>query len=184
MYGQRGSGPGLTVTLAAGEDKGGVDFALTPAGVITGTIYDEDFEPVEDVEIAALRLRFVRGGKRTVQFVRTVRTNDLGQYRLDGLEPGFYIVQAARRGPGISWSTSTASFAYIPAFYQNASTQDEARQVEVVAGGETTGIDISVSHRPYLHHQWRGRRHHGWIRAEAIFSRFCPWGRDRDDGKS
>lgn len=148
LYGQRGSGPGLTVPLAAGEDKTGVDFTLTPAGVITGTIYDEDFEPVEDVEVAALRLRFVRGGKRTAQFVRTVRTNDLGQYRLAGLEPGFYIVQTAGRGPGIFLGTSTASFDYVPAFYQNATTQDEARQVQVVAGGETTGIDISARTGP------------------------------------
>jgi hypothetical protein len=148
LYGQRGSGPGLTVPVAAGEHKAGVDFVLMPAGVITGTIYDEDYEPVEEIEVAALRLRFVRGGKRTAQMVRTTRTNDLGQYRLAGLEPGFYLVQAAGRGSGVPWSTRTDSLAYVPAFYLNAATQEEARQVQVVSGGESTGVDISVRTSP------------------------------------
>ncbi|MCL6481840.1 MAG: carboxypeptidase-like regulatory domain-containing protein [Firmicutes bacterium] len=148
LYGQRGSGPGLTVPVAAGEHKAGVDFVLMPAGVITGTIYDEDYEPVEEIEVAALRLRFVRGGKRTAQMVRTTRTNDLGQYRLAGLEPGFYLVLAAGSGSGVPWSTRTDSLAYVPAFYLNAATQEEARQVRVVSGGETTGVDISVRTSP------------------------------------
>jgi protocatechuate 3,4-dioxygenase beta subunit len=148
VYGQRGSGPGLAVSVGAGEHKSGVNFALTPAGVITGTIFDEDYEPVEDVEVAALRLRFQRGGKRTAQFIRTTRTNDLGQYRLAGLEPGFYIVQAAGRGQGVFVGARTDAIAYVPAFYGNAAAQEQALPVQVVAGRETLGVDISVRAAP------------------------------------
>lgn len=148
VYGQRGSGPGIAVRVGAGEHKSGVNFALTPAGVITGTIFDEDYEPVEDVEVAALRLRFQRGGKRTTQFVRTTRTNDLGQYRLAGLEPGFYLVQAAGREQGVFVGTQTDAVAYVPAFYGNAVTLEQALPVQVVAGRETPGVDISVRAAP------------------------------------
>src|SRR5208283_153379 len=71
-------------------------FQLIPAAVITGHVYYEDGEPVLDAVVSAMRFTYLNGQRRMVG-AGTKQTNDLGEYRLYGLAPGKYIVQAAAR---------------------------------------------------------------------------------------
>jgi hypothetical protein len=92
LYGQRGSGPGLPVTVDAGKSLEKIDFRLDRAGVLSGNVIDEDNEPVEGVEVRAMRVRYLPGGRERLVTSRTARTDDLGDYRIPGLTPGMYYV--------------------------------------------------------------------------------------------
>jgi hypothetical protein len=73
------------VTIASGQSIRDLVIAMTPTGVITGRVVDEYGDPVPDV--------YVRASLKESVFETT--TNDLGEYRLFGLPPGAYIVNAA-----------------------------------------------------------------------------------------
>jgi hypothetical protein len=148
LYGQRGSGPGLAVTVGPGQRLSGLDFRLERAGLISGTVYEEDHEPVEGLEVAAMRVHFRPGGKQQAGIVRTTRTDDVGNYRLPGLAPGFYLVQAAGRGQGVGINLMASAFGYAPLFYPNGKSREEAAAIKVTAGGETAGINLYVGTTP------------------------------------
>lgn len=57
-YGARSaSSAGAPLTLAAGQRLRDLEFKLTPQGVITGRVVDEEGEPLAGVEVAAMRQR-------------------------------------------------------------------------------------------------------------------------------
>ena len=148
-YGARGGGPGVVLVVEAGQRLEKIEFRLLPAGVITGNVRDEDNEPVEGVEVRALRARFSAGGRLETAAARTARTDDLGNYRLPGLAPGAYYVQAAGVGQVVSVAPQNA-VAYTPAFYPRASTQEEAQRVQVTSGVESRGVDLAITSGPSL----------------------------------
>src|SRR6516165_10026110 len=87
-YGQRAThGSGTILTLTAGQHLKDISFRLTPAGVIAGHVYDEDGEPIAEAEVQALRFEYEKG-QRKLRTSGETQTNDLGDYRLYGLEPG------------------------------------------------------------------------------------------------
>jgi hypothetical protein len=99
-YGDReGNGCGAAVTLAQGQRLENVRVGMIAASAIAGRLLDQDGEPVVSVGVQALRYTYVNG-KRTLQAVQTVTTNDLGEYRLFGLVPGRYYVGAAMENTG------------------------------------------------------------------------------------
>lgn len=99
-YGDReGNGCGAAVTLAQGQRLGDVRVGMMAASAIAGRLLDQDGEPVVSVGVQALRYSY-QNGKRTLQAVQTVSTNDLGEYRLFGLTPGRYYVGAAMENTG------------------------------------------------------------------------------------
>lgn len=146
-HGQRGGGPGVPIQVNAGQTVGGIEFRLERAGVVSGTVLDEDNDPAEGVEVRAHRVRFSPGGRQTISTHRTARTDDLGNYRLSGLAPGFYYVQAGgRESVGIGGPVS--GFSYVPTYYPGVTSREEARRVQVTSGGETRGTDILVRTTP------------------------------------
>ena len=151
MHGARGGGPGVPISVEVGQRIEKIDFRLEPAGVITGNIRDEDNEPVEGIEVRALRVRFSPGGKQETSIVRSSRTDDLGNYRLPGLAPGWYYVQAG----GLAERTMVAmdleaSVTYAPSLYPRAATPEEAQRVQVTSGVESRGLDLAVTSGPSL----------------------------------
>src|SRR5262245_47550814 len=93
-YGLRGPGAsGLTVTLAAGQRMADVKLAMRATGTIAGRITDLQGEGVGNVHVKALRYSYQEGGVSLTD-VKSVFTNDLGEYRLGWLPPGLYNVSA------------------------------------------------------------------------------------------
>jgi hypothetical protein len=68
---------------------------LRPQGLVTGRAVDGSGEVLQSAVIEAMAQK-ARGGMFEV--VTSVRTNDLGEYRLSGLDPGVYQVRATYRG--------------------------------------------------------------------------------------
>jgi len=142
VYGARGGGPGIPLVLEPGQQVNRIEFRLQRAGVISGTVTDEDQEPVEGVTVRAERIRFSPGGHQQTVSARTTRTDDLGSFRLYGLAPGSYYVKAGGR-EGVSIG-GVAAVGYTAAYYPGVAIPEEASRVQVTAGAETRRVDVSV----------------------------------------
>lgn len=95
QYGQtRPTEQGLSVTVRAGDTTQNIDVALPRGAVLAGSIADELGEPYPGVRVDALALRYLHG-KRQPAPVGVATTDDLGQFRIAGLEPGRYYVVAS-----------------------------------------------------------------------------------------
>jgi hypothetical protein len=95
----KGTGAQRTVlSLQPGEHHDKLLFHMTAGGVITGKITDLEGEPIRWATMKALKMTR-GGGKRSFKPVRTVQTNDIGEYRLYDLPPGNYFVTAE---PGVN----------------------------------------------------------------------------------
>ena len=93
-YGLRGPGAsGITITLAAGQRMADVRLAMRATGTIAGRITDLLGEAVGNVHVKALRYSY-QDGRVSLIDVKSVFTNDLGEYRLGWLPPGMYNVSA------------------------------------------------------------------------------------------
>ena len=93
----RGNDPGKPITVAGGAQVRGVDIALPPSLAIEGRVLDEAGEPLSRMPVFAARLM---PGSDTALRIPTssMVTDDLGRYRIFGLEPGTYLVGADGRG--------------------------------------------------------------------------------------
>jgi hypothetical protein len=115
-------------------------FRLHRTAVITGRVLDEDGEPVLGISVTALVHTLARG-KIKSQFRASETTNDLGEYRIYGLEPGRYLVLASP--PRVSlWDEPDEQAAYLPTYYPGTTESARASTVEVKSGDEITGIDL------------------------------------------
>src|SRR5882672_1473280 len=85
--------PPLVITLTGGQRAEDIPLNMTLAGSISGRVIDAEGRPVGNVEVQAMKGSYPEG-RRTLSPVQSVRTNDLGEYRLFWLEPGRYYVSA------------------------------------------------------------------------------------------
>jgi hypothetical protein len=93
-YGQRGpNGSGVAITLTAHQHSTDVLIGMTSTGAIGGRIINRYGEPVGNANVQALRYTY-QDGRRVLNSVKTVLTNDRGEYRLFWMTPGQYIVSA------------------------------------------------------------------------------------------
>src|SRR5581483_3028902 len=147
QYGQRRPlEPGKSIQVSDGQTLDNVDFSMPRMGIITGRITDENNEPIEGVNVYALRSMYFNGRR---QFVPTganqVRTDDDGSYRLRALAPGTYLVQASTRE---TWTANHGGVAevmgYAPSYYPGTTSMPQARRVTVRLGRETSNIDFAI----------------------------------------
>ena len=83
-----------SISLKPGEKLENLRIRLDPAGVLSGEISDEDHDAVPGLEVYALLVKFVRGGRRQINAMGRAITDDLGNFRIANLPPGPYCVSA------------------------------------------------------------------------------------------
>lgn len=96
LHGQRRIGaPGRPWRLAAGEHR---DFRLQlpRLGAISGTVLDDDGEPLSRASVRAWRYTMSSGHRRAIEAGGATPDRD-GRYRIGGLTPGDYAVCASSR---------------------------------------------------------------------------------------
>ncbi len=154
-YGARGLNQrSVTLHLNRGQTLRSLDFRLTPHGVVSGRVVDEDGDPAVNARIQLLRLRYSQGRKQLEPLFRgsnaSTSTNDLGEYRIFGLVPGRYVLAAnyltrASALQSIDRSaTPRNNEDYLPTYYPGTADADAAIFFEVVAGAEVRGIDVKL----------------------------------------
>jgi carboxypeptidase family protein len=97
-YGQRRPlQAGTPLQLADGQQLKGIQFQLPRGSVIGGRVLDEDGEAMPGVMVRVMRYQYLQGERRLTP-AGGGQTDDKGQYRVWGLMPGDYYVNAVARG--------------------------------------------------------------------------------------
>ena len=99
-YGQRRPlQAGTPLQLADGQQLKGIEFQLPRGSVISGHVLDEDGDAMPGVMVRIMRYQYLQGERRLTP-AGAGQTDDKGQYRVWGLMPGEYYVNAIARGGG------------------------------------------------------------------------------------
>lgn len=88
--------PGTRIDVRQGQKVEGLSLRIPRGGVISGVVTDEFGDPAPGVPMRAMK-GIYENGRRGVYPSGTATTDDLGQYRIAGLEPGEYYVSAVPR---------------------------------------------------------------------------------------
>src|SRR3954469_7159624 len=99
QYGQtRPFESGKPIDLTDGQTLDKADISMPRGSAISGRLVDEFGDPVVDAIVNAMRSAWSGGRRRLQPTGRNATTNDLGQFRIYGLSPGDYYVNATLRG--------------------------------------------------------------------------------------
>jgi hypothetical protein len=144
---RRPDGPGTPLDLGRAQKMTGVDFRLTPHGVITGKITDEDGDPLENVQIQIMHYVYNQGRKQLQQF-GGAGTNDLGEYRISGVIPGKYYLCAMYRGRGIMMDTGMPTGSqedFVTTFFPGVTDFTAASPIEMGPGDQMQGVNLRLN---------------------------------------
>jgi carboxypeptidase family protein len=110
---------------------------MIKGGVITGKVTNSKGDPIVGIPVHAVALN---NPALTPTDLLGGESDDRGIYRIYGLKPGQYVVNAGGAGQ-FGFTTSNGFDLDVPTYYPSA-TRDTAIPVVVRIGDETTGIDI------------------------------------------
>jgi len=147
QYGQtRPTEPGKPIQISDNQTVERVDFSLPHGGIITGRILDEYGEPLSDVTVAPQRFQYVQGQRRLVAAGRTVNTDDLGEFRIFGVPPGQYYLQATWRSENFMGppSANEQRTSYAPLFFPGTLEVSQAQRLTVGVGSEISDVVMTM----------------------------------------
>jgi len=135
---------GKALDVLAGQTVERVDFTLSRGGVITGRVVDEFGEPLSYVQIGAMRA-VTTNGRRDLQQAGFAATDDVGEFRMYGLAPGQYYVQARWRRMGPGDPTSPDRAGYPVTFFPGTTNAAEAQRFTVAASQTISDLVMALS---------------------------------------
>ncbi len=162
-YGQRRPlQPGMPLEVGDGQQLRNVDFSLPKGGVIAGRLVDEVGEPVVGASVRVMRYRYVQGDKQLVP-AGAAETDDRGEYRVWGLDPGDYYVNAVTRpllpgfggpggrggrggrggGPGAD-AAGQNDESYAPTYYPGVASPNDALALTLGVSEEKDGVNFGL----------------------------------------
>jgi hypothetical protein len=136
-----------------GSDRvSNLTFRLRPWALLAGHVRFEDAEPAVNVRVDAYR-EYRNKGRSGYAVVASTRTDDRGEYRMYGLQPGAYFVAAvyerAAPQPGLIDQVRTDGegrevpvMAYTTTFHPNTVKLSEGVPIRLDYGREISGIDL------------------------------------------
>jgi len=113
---------------------------MIPGGVISGRVSDSNGRPVAAGQVAAMRIAY-QDGQRILTAAKTAPTNDRGDYRLFGLEPGEYYVRSEYRRAATVPSNGQDIFR---AYFPGVEDPNSAAPTTVRSGTESSGTNIAI----------------------------------------
>jgi hypothetical protein len=124
------------VTVSAGVTAT-VDIQIKPAGVISGTVLDEEGDPIPGFD-AFLYCMDAAGQRANPVYAGEVTTNDRGDFRFASLQPGECYVAVAAASPIGNRPLRNAQY------YPAAKSWRDAEPLQVKSGEEISGIKIHI----------------------------------------
>jgi len=142
-------------SVQSGQTISSFVFTLTPSGVLSGKVKFDDAEPAVNVAVQLYRSYYDRG-RHGYAAAASARTDDRGEYRLHGLEPGSYYVAALYQAPPKpsgaeeqerkdAQGNPLPELSYAVTFFPEAQKMSEAVPVKIAPGQEVAGIDIFLT---------------------------------------
>ena len=169
-YGQRRPlQAGTPLQLADGQQLKGIQFQLPRGSVVSGHVLDEDGDAMPGVMVRVMRYQYLQGERRLTP-AGTAQTDDKGQYRVWGLMPGDYYINAVARaggpggpggpggfggpggrgggrfggGGGAGGAPDQEQVNYAPTYYPGVPSVNEAKPVSVGLSQEMLDISFSM----------------------------------------
>ena len=140
--------------IGSGDRISGVEFRLQPWAVLSGRIRFDDDEPAGNVRVELYR-EYRSRGRHSFGVAASALTNDRGEYRLFGLQPGAYFIAATYARPLAPGYTEQPLLdangrelpitGYSTTFYPDTAKLGEALPVHLDYGQELNGIDLSLA---------------------------------------
>jgi hypothetical protein len=124
---------GQAITFAGGQPAAGIVIRMLPQGVVTGRVLDRDGDPIARATVQAIQTR-VAGTRREYSVSETATSNDLGEYRIYGLNPGRYYIGSGYRSES----------GYAATYFPNVQEVNRAVPIDVPAGGEVQGLNLTM----------------------------------------
>ncbi len=150
-YGQtKPTSPPRTLTLADKQDADNINLLLVRGGAIAGRVLDDFGDPVSGATVMVLRSQFQSGQQRLIQLGFRGTTNDLGEYRVFGLNPGAYYILATPPTPPPQIMVNGAPAAsddrngFAPVYYPGTADANGATRVNLTAGQTASEINFSL----------------------------------------
>jgi hypothetical protein len=141
QYGQRRAREqGLPVQVRSEEPVAGIDLALPRGGVLAGRITDELGEPYPDVRVDALGLRY-QMGRREPFPAGVATTDDVGEFRIAGLQPGSYHLVATSTETWLTEKKETYGYA---STYFPGGPIEAAQVIALAASEQRTDLNFSL----------------------------------------
>jgi hypothetical protein len=142
--------PNATLTLVhTGPDAPAVNLKLIPEGVVFGRAQKPDGEPIGYLTVQLFYFQ-ISDGRRRVLPMNSAQTNEDGEFRIAGLRPGTYYLQAGPRyaptwigAPG----QRAREAAYRPLFYPGVPDLLSAAPLQV-SPGQQVEADLSLNPDP------------------------------------
>ena len=143
QYGQRRPREaGRRLEVRAGQWLRNIDVALSRGAVLAGRVLDELGEPYPGVRVEALEPRFING-RRTPVPAGIDTTDDTGEFRISGLNPGTYTVRASTIE---TWTDdiNKGTLAYSHTYFPGAAAAEQAEAVTLSVGQEVASLDFAL----------------------------------------
>ena len=149
QYGQRRAGePGRPLQVAEGQQLTDINFSLPRTGSIGGRITDELGDPLPNVYIYPAQWRYFRGKRRMVRVAGGAtfnQTDETGQYRITGLEPGDYVVMAFTRDTWTADNNPKERIGFLTTYSGGVTSPAEAQRIKVTMGQESMAPDFAMA---------------------------------------
>jgi len=171
-YGQRRPlQPGTPLQLNDGQQIRNLEFRLPRGSVISGHVLDEAGEPLPGATVRAMSYRYAQGARQLVSAGNT-QTDDRGEYRIWGLNPGEYYITAVARNfnlgqngpfagrggrgglppaspnvggtPPSPGADAAEQSGYAPTYYPGVESIAEARPINLALSSESLDINFGM----------------------------------------
>ena len=137
----------IPVSVAAGQQREGVVFALKLAPTITGRIKDEYNVPTAHLIVEAMKVIYGPRGDKSVTAFASTLTDDHGDFFLSWLDPGDYFIRAtslpATEGFALPGNPpeDPARRIYAPTYFPGTREPSEAVKTHVRVGTQVKGYE-------------------------------------------
>jgi hypothetical protein len=131
------------VHLASGSVEN-VDLVLSRGGAVVGTVVDSAGEPLQGVRVNALQVHRENGQLVASHAGWERLTDDRGRFRVFGLPSGSYLLVASTDAVA-SGGDRDQRRGFAQVYYPGSASIVNAQPVEVIAGRDLIGIDVSFA---------------------------------------
>ena len=131
---------GVAVEVRAGQTVERIDIALPRGAVLGGVVVDELGEPYPGVRVDALRIWYDRGRRRLLP-AGVATSDDLGWFRIPGLEPGNYYLGASSSD---TWRNKKKEMLGYDSSYFPGGPIELAQPISLAASEIRLGLQIAL----------------------------------------
>ncbi len=135
---------GVLLTVGAGQRLRDITLRMFPTAAIVGRVFDIRSKPVQYAHAQLWHYVYTESGERSLQQATAVRggdTNDHGEYRLTGNEPGDYFLKIE---PPLMGERITGE-PFVPAYFPAATDPAAAVSIAAKSGPDIHLEDITLS---------------------------------------